>query len=78
MDLGSPAQGGTLGQLGHQPMKAVGRFSRGRDMPNMTPKAEMAAETSIPPATSRWGMRMAHTEPIRLPSRAVRPMGTAM
>ena len=59
-------------------MKAVGRFSRGRDMPNMTPKAEMAAETSIPPATSRWGMRMAHTEPIRLPSRAVRPMGTAM
>ena len=33
-------------------MKAVGRVSRGMVMPNMTPKAEMAAETSIPPSTS--------------------------
>ena len=58
-------------------MKAVGRPSMGRDMPNMTPKAETAWETSMPPSTSFWGMRTAQAEPIRLPSRAVQATGRA-
>ena len=58
-------------------MKAVGRPSMGSDIPNMTPKEETAWETSMPPATSFWGMRTAQAEPIRLPSRAVAATGRA-
>ena len=47
-------------------------------MPNMTPKAEMDAETSIPPWTSFWGIKMAQTDPIRFPNREVAAMGSAM
>ena len=59
-------------------MKAVGRVSMGRVMPHMTPKALMAEDTSAPARTSRWGMRTEVAAPIRLPSKAVQPMGRAM
>ena len=59
-------------------MKAVGRQSMGRVMPHSTPKALMASETSAPAWTSRWGMSTEVAEPIRLPSRLVSPIGTAM
>ena len=50
----------------------------GTVMPHSTPKALMASDTSTPEATSRWGISTALAEPIRLPSRAVAPMGRAM
>ena len=47
-------------------------------MPHSTPKADMASDTSMPPATRRWGMSTELALAIRLPSRAVKPTGTAM
>ena len=59
-------------------IKAVGRLKRGKVIPHMTPKADMAEETSLPVRTSRWGTNTAVQAPIRLLSRAVAPIGRAM
>ena len=60
------------------PMKPVGRLSRGMVMPHSTPKAEMAADGSIPPSTSLAGMSTALAEPSRVPSREVPATGMEM
>ena len=60
------------------PIKPVGRLSRGIVIPQSTPKAEMAAEGSAPPATSLAGMSTALAEPRMVPSREVAATGIEM